>query len=488
MILTPNRYNNSNIIQFDINNCLSQNIQRQSFDNRRINNSYTNKNIKALNHSQTFDNIFRKETNWPKDLNDYEYQKKNLEWGKNPPANYVTKEYINSSERIFNPITQKYADKNYEEELKIQEKKDIINSIVKGYDNELKNIQVYNIINLQDRLKGLEGNQRYPKSIMQKRKKYFQLKPKINYNILSNYSFKIHHFDKPEKRPKIDLNNKDNIIDFYNNGGKQRQRIIITRSLKDYNIITNEYNNYNKEKKEVDLEYQHLQAANNFYKMNNQNPLTGSYYDEEKEKKYQEQKELNIKNLLNKKKEGLYNPFNGIVIDEEELKKKEQLIENKKLRFKNRKDIDNFYRLIDIKKEDKYKNMLRNKLFNQRFKEIGKRRFNIINNNEVLDINKYDIKNKRSPWEIIKEGSNKNESISKKQLNISKDKEDIEKQYIEAKIKRNEKIKILPRINSDPFFSIKSNKSKINLSDNSSKKLQKEKYFSIDKKEWFKKK
>ena len=488
MILTPNRYNNSNIIQFDFNNSVNQNAQMQSMDNSSRNNNEINKNMKRLIHSQTFDNIFRKETNWPKDLNDYQYKKKNLEWGKNPPANYVTKQYITSAERIFNPIIQKYNDKKYEEELKIQEKKDIINSIVKGYDKELKNIQVYNIINLDDRLKGLEDNQRYPKTTLQKRKKFFKLTPKINYNILSGYNFKIHHFDNPEKRPKIELNNKDNIIDFYNNGGKQRQKIILTRSLKDYNIISNEYNNYNKEKIDVDLKFQYLKAANNFYKKNNQNPLTGKYYDEEKEKKYQEQKELNIKNLLNKKKQGLYNPFNGIVTNEEELKKKEQLIENRILRFKNRKDLDNFYRMIDIQKEDKYMNMLKNKLFYQRFKEIDKRRFNILNNNEVLEINKFDkMKNKKTSWELIKEGSNQNESISKKHLNISKDKEEIEKQYIEAKIKRNEKIKNLPRINSDPFFAIKYNKSKINLSANNSKNMKKDNCFCIDKNEWFKK-
>ena len=488
-ILTPNRYNNIDNIKFDINNNSSRNSQRQYIDsNRANNNSNINKNSKILTHSKTFDNLFRKETNWPKDINDYDYNKKHLQWGKNPPPNYVTKEYISSAERIFNPITQRYTNKNFEEQLKQQEKIDITNNIVKGYDNELKNIQIYNIINLEDRLKGLEKSQGYPINILQKRKKFFKIAPKINYNLLSNLNYKIHHFDQPEKRPTIELDNKEDIIDFYNNGGKQRQRIIITRSLKDFDIISNDYFKNKNEKNETDLKIHNLKAAKNFYKFRKQNPITGKYYDEEKEKKYQEQKEINIQKLLSKKKEGLYNPFNGIVYDEDGLKLKEKTIENKKLRYKERIKVENYNHFRDLKAMDKYSKLLNNKLYYDRFKEIDKRRFNIINNKEVLELNKYEnICNKKTPWELIKEGSNENESISKNQLTISKDKEDIDKKYIETKLKRMEEIKKLPRIGSDPFFKIKNNKTKINLSDINSKNIKNENSFSIDKKDWFNK-
>ena len=483
-ILTPNNYNNSNIIKFDLN-YNSNNNNNSSSTTKNINN-----NNRRLNHSQTFDNIFRKETNWPKDINDYDYRKKHLEWGKNPTPNHVTKLYISSAERLFNPITQKYSDNKKEEQIKQQEKKDTINSIAKGYDNELKNIQIYNIINLEDKLKGLEKNKFYPNNTPQRRKKFFQIQPKINYNLLSNLNYKIHHFDKPEKRPNIELDNKDNIIDFYNNGGKQRQRIIITRSLKDYNIITNDYNNYNNEKNVTDLKFQTLKAAKNFYKFRKQNPITLKYYDEEKEKKYQEQNDLNIKKLLNKKKEGLYNPFNGIVYDENGLNKKEKMLENKKLRYKIRKEMENHYQMKDLKEGDKYTNLLNHKLFYDRYKEIDKRRYNIINNKEVLDLNKYDniLNNKKTPWGLIKENTNENESISRHQLTISRDKDEIEKQYIQAKIKRIEEIKKLPRIESDPFFKIKNNIKKINISDNNNFKILKnENSFSMDKKDWFNK-
>ena len=477
-ILTPNNYQNSNIIKFDID--YNQNKKNTILS--------ANTTKSKLNHSQTFDNLFRKETNWPKDINDYDYKKKHLEWGKNPPANYVTKLYISSAERIFNPITQKYNDKKLEEELNKKEKKDLIENIAKVYDNELKNIQVYNIINLEDKLKGLENNKEYPKVILQKRKKFFDIPSKNNYNIISSLNFKIHHYNKPEKRPNNDLKDKDNIIDFYGNGGKQRQRIIITRTLKDFNIITNNYKNYNKEKSETDLKKQNLENIKNFYKFHKQNPITGKFYDEAKEKKYQEQSDIIKKKLLNTKKEGLYNPFNCIVYEEESLKLKEQMQENKKIRFKIRNEIEYQYRKKDLEKKDRYNNLLKNKLYYDRFKEIEKRRFDIINNKEILELNKYDkVRNKKTSWEKIKENCNENESISKKKLTISRDKDDIDKKYIESKIKRIEQIKKLPRIQSDPHFHIKDYKRKINISNSNSKRICKENSFNMEKNEWFNK-
>ena len=66
------------------------------------------------------------------------------------------------------------------------------------------------------------------------------------------------------------------------------------------------------------------------------------------------------------------------------------MIENKKLRYKERAKIEKYYHEKDLKNQDKYTNILKNKLLYDRFKEIEKRRFDIINNKESLELNKYD--------------------------------------------------------------------------------------------------
>ena len=156
--------------------------------------------------------------------------------------------------------------------------------------------------------------------------------------------------------------------------------------------------------------------------------------------------------------------------------------------------MENYYHIKSLKEGDKFTNLLSHRLYYDRYKEIEKRRFDIINNKEILEIDKYEKicnKNKKTPWEIIKENSTEKESISKNQLTISRDKEDINKKYIEEKIKRIEEIKKLPRIESDPFFQIQNNKRKIKMNNNNdtnSKILKKENSFSMDKKDWFIKK
>ena len=501
-LLSSNRYNNINLSQFDIINDNSKTIEYNDIKSQRIskNSRFSNihilkDNIKKLNHSQTLDNIIKNETNWSKDINEYDYNKKHLPWGKNPHINYITNQLVFSAQRVFNPITQRYSDKKYENELKLQEREDIKNHIVKAYDSQLNKEQIFNIINLDDKLKGLEKDESLYKNAnnlhFHKKGNIFPLTPTKNYNIISNLAFKLHHFDKPEKRPKDDDdNNNDNVIDFYGNGGKQRQKIINTRTIKDYNIITNEYSQYNSEKKKIDLDLQKLIAAKKMRKYRNQNPITGVYFDDKKEAKYLEKKALNDKKILNRKKEGLFNPFNWEAYDEQELKLKDKKEEKKKLRYKVKLQIENFYRKKDIAKSDRYEKALNNKLLYDRYREIEKRKYNIINNNELMKINyNENIRHKKKLWDIIKDGCNENENISKKELSISRDKDDIDKKYNEVKRIKNEKIKSLPRIMSDPFFKIKKFNSKISLNGNdndiNSNKNLNINSFSMDKYQWF---
>jgi len=501
-LLSSNRYNNINLSQFDIINDNTKTIEYNDIKSQRIskNSRFNNihllkDNIKKLNHSQTLDNIIKNETNWSKDINEYDYNKKHLPWGKNPHINYITNQLVFSAQRVFNPITQRYSDKKYENELKLQEREDIKNHIVKAYDSQLNKEQIFNIINLDDKLKGLDKDESLYKNAnnlhFHKKGNIFPLTPTKNYNIISNLAFKLHHFDKPKKRPKDDDdNNNDNVIDFYGNGGKQRQKIINTRTIKDYNIITNEYSQYNSEKKKIDSDLQKLIAAKKMRKYRNQNPITGVYFDDKKEAKYLEQKALNDKKILNRKKEGLFNPFNWEAYDEQELKLKDKKEEKKKLRYKVKLQIENFYRKKDIAKSDRYEKALNNKLLYDRYREIEKRKYNIINNNELMKINyNENIRHKKKLWDIIKDGCNENENISKKELSISRDKDDIDKKYNEVKRIKNEKIKSLPRIMSDPFFKIKKFNSKISLNGNdndiNSNKNLNINSFSMDKYQWF---
>ena len=80
----------------------------------------------------------------------------------------VTQSSILKNDNIFNPILQTYTDKNKEKQLREQEKSNIISTIIRNQDNALKTQQTFNIINLRDKLKGLENDKNYPRKNIQK--------------------------------------------------------------------------------------------------------------------------------------------------------------------------------------------------------------------------------------------------------------------------------------------------------------------------------
>ena len=476
----PSPINRSN----SINNFQSERKENSFLKNmniRRANRNVLYQNLKKLENFKTFENIHPKETDWKKDIKDYEKEKKNLKWGFNSPVKYYTKLYINSGNRVFNPITQKYLDKEKEEKLIKKEKTDLINHISKGYDNSLRVNQTFDILTLQDKFQLFEEEFKHFKSPRVRRKKFYYLSPNLDYNVLQDFFYKFHNFDKPEKRRYIDLVKK-NLDGAFNSKG--RTRIINSRSYKDFNILSNDYNENDKEKKKIDKDINILSSAKKFFKFNKSNPLTGICYEDELEKSLEDKKELIDKKLLNKKEKSFSNPIRIKIYDEEKSKQKESLTANKKARYKVRNLLDKYYCLRNELLEDKYLNGLKSKLSYNRYKQIDDRRYDILNNQEILSLKKDEQNsNDTTPWKLIQKGCNEHETISKSQSLIFRDKDDIFRTYADAKIKRENKIKILPKLENDPMFQLDKSKKKITIK--KPKKLNKTNSFILDKKEWF---
>ena len=69
-------------------------------------------------------------------------------------------------------------------------------------DRALRYEQTYDVVNFDNKLKGLESKPDYPKD----KPWYFrpQRDTKTDYNILSNMSVKEHFYDAPDKRPVVE--------------------------------------------------------------------------------------------------------------------------------------------------------------------------------------------------------------------------------------------------------------------------------------------
>ena len=76
----------------------------------------------------------------------------------------------------------------------------MVEVLAQNKDRALRYEQTYNILNFDNKLKGLENRPDYPKE-----KPWYYRPGKdtiVNYNIISNIDMKDHHFQPPEKRPE----------------------------------------------------------------------------------------------------------------------------------------------------------------------------------------------------------------------------------------------------------------------------------------------
>ena len=479
-----NSPNSSLYLSTDPNNNLKYN---QNFRSQNAQ-FYATRNRNKNSSSQIYD-ILSNDSNWGQKIKQYNEEKRNPCFAiKNPTINIISPNNVKTMETFFNPITQRYRDPKIQKKIEENENKELIKKLAIYYDKELSNTQAFDIINLKDKLKYLGNKKIYPKenksnNYISKRNYSMQ-----NYNILSNLSLKEHHYDKPENRKNLpsDVKNKS-----YQKKTKTSQM-----ENRDYNIISNKYNFFDKEKKQVD-EMCALQTARNFLTERNYDIIKGVYYDPEKEKKYQKSLSTLNEKLRTAKRDSLFNPFTNVVYDKENLKIKDMLNKNAKLRYSLRYKIEKHYHQKDLKKFAKNDKKLEKKLFYDRFDLIDKRGYNLLNNecnsNNYKDIVKCKIK--KSPWEIIQLGSDKkNETISIKGVYKSMyDKSDVDNESYEFKLKREKMLKNLVPFSEDNLFNTvrevnKKTKSITNYKNSKQNlKINDGKYFTTDKKTWFSK-
>ena len=424
---------------------------------------------------------------WKDDIKKYAYNKTNIGWETRDTLQpKITSKMVKANDLVFNPILQKYNDPKLESNIQKKEKSAIISEIIKNQDNQLKVEQTFNIINLKDRLKGLEKDPNYPtmKDLIHQRKR-IDNSPK-NYNILSNLPLTRHHFDRPENRPNFDFSEP-----------KKGKKIFKFGIDRDFDIISTKYKKFNDEKNEVDKEVQKIKTAKIFYKNNDYNIIKGEFYNKEKEKEFQkkrkeEQRTWGIERFNNmpkcvKGKSDIYNLITLKIVDQKEMDKMLQEEKNKRQRYEIRYKVEKFYQDENMKDQDKKDNRKNGKASYQRYKEQDKRQYDIIDLKEKpFNEHKDIIKTGGiSEWEKIIKGAGKNNTFDKKK--IYKDPYDYSEagfSYDIYKKSRNKIMNKLPKIESDSLFNqLRKNKRerKINISNYDSNlktgKMDKEKFF-----------
>lgn len=137
--------------------------------------------------------------NWSNSIRDYSYKYSNNPYKMEYNQRSINR-MISDSDRAYNPILQKYNDPIKEKQIRQIENNKLINNIAKYQDNNIRKEQTFNIINLQDKLKGLEGDPNYPKSKMEIKQKNNLMNSRLDYNIISNIPLSEYNKGRPTNK------------------------------------------------------------------------------------------------------------------------------------------------------------------------------------------------------------------------------------------------------------------------------------------------
>ena len=382
---------------------------------------------------------------WASKLIDYQNSKKVFHFKPEQFPKHITKKMILDSQKGFDPITQKFYDKNREEKFIKNSRNAQINMISKGYDNQLEEETTYDIINLRNKLdyfkfketpEKKEGG--FAKNDSQFNYETANVKP---YNIISNLSLRTHNYLKPELRPK-----NDNELIKSNEGlGYKKENLLNKKKLdeiysRDYNIINNKYKIFDTEKKKTDRQIQNLNALRKMQNMKTYDLIRGRYKNQVLEQKLQEKEKLQKEKKSTGVRDKNYivrNPLNNIIYDQEEQNRLDKIEFQKKQRFLSKGYVNDYY-------HSKHNNLESQKLishqhyfnpFEYRMNNI--RGYDILTNKSqtIMEGNKYltEIQTKKleTHWDKIKNNAdNKNNTFKSKNLYLAEyDASDIDLHY-----------------------------------------------------------
>ena len=314
---------------------------------------------------------------WRTNLKKYEYEKTYLGWSNAQPPPRVTNSDVKEQESRYNPILQTYTDTGVERNVQRLERDRLVETLAKNKDKALRYEQTFDIINLDNKLKGLEGLPGYPEERPPNYKnRNLGNNSKTPYNIISCLDFADHHFLPPEQRPprpeEQPRKYKINIVEH-----------------RDFNIISNKYLQEHQGKAKKDLDSYKLEAAEEYWKTHDYDIFTCKYIDPSKEEEVKNRNLEEIEATAQKKYEklpngvkysegALYQAISSKIVDSDRLYEIDIKNKQAKQRYESRYDIEKEYHDRDIEQQEKGKIQAVNRIAHERYMENLGRGYDIL--------------------------------------------------------------------------------------------------------------
>lgn len=316
---------------------------------------------------------------WKQMIIDYSYKKTNLPWTNPPAVTRVRHSDVRELESRYNPILQTYTSPEIERHVKEVENERFIDTLAKNKDRALRYEQTFDVINLENKLKGLEGLPGYPEEKQPDyKRRTLGNNTKADYNIISGLDYIDHHFLPPDQRPP-----RPEV--------KPQTYKISAVEYRDFDIVSNRYLQNHEDKARLDKEVYKQEAAELYWQSHEYDPVLAVYVDPDKEAEFLKEREhkskLHGKDQVEKLPNGvkysegaLYQPINMRVVDEKRLQEIDLKTKLSKQRYNARYDYEQEIKGKDSEFDQKVEEQTLNRIKHERFMETRYRGYNIINN------------------------------------------------------------------------------------------------------------
>lgn len=173
-------------------------------------------------------------------------------------------------EAAYNPITGKHLSREIESGVQAKEAAEVVTRANRGQDRSLAVESQYDVINFESKRQGLD-----PEVADQEITKTYIPDSRVPYNIVSTLPHEVHHWAKPELRPR------EKVVDPKTRFASK----FIGRQA--YNVVSNVYLDKHEEKTKAENQEAKFNATKAFWKTHVYDPIEVKYYDPDKESDYQ---------------------------------------------------------------------------------------------------------------------------------------------------------------------------------------------------------
>lgn len=169
--------------------------------------------------------------------------------------------------RAFDPVLQRYRDPSMETQHLVTQDKDRVVQLNKAQDLQISREQPFHIINHTSKVEAIAPGMDIARLVGKRRTAHGKGSiPAVDYNILSNLSLDVHHWDRQGCGPTVSER-------------EPKPRTVPAHTVKDFDVLTNRYFHNHDERARCEKDLNLREAAHKYAKSSRFDPITQQFND-----------------------------------------------------------------------------------------------------------------------------------------------------------------------------------------------------------------